>query len=170
MFAEKEIIAYRNIKAPDALREKIIARPKSYKKTISFIATIAACLVLIISGMVINNQSNIVVNGQKLNDSVEFYYVATAMERTVNSTVVVPIQVKAWRDTKISVLSGTISLENLDQTQEVNISSPKEILWKIEPQDAQGEFEMLIEDKKGVKKVTLKYDNTKVTVTKEKEK
>ena len=42
--------------------------------------------------------------------------------------------------------------------------------FKIEPQHAQGEFEMLIEDKKGVKKVTLKYDNTKVTVTKEKEK
>lgn len=170
MFTDREVDSYRNLKAPDSLRQKITGSHKSYKKTIGFITAVAACFVLIISGIAINNQGNIVVNGQKLNDSVEFYCVASAMEKSVSSTVIVPIQFNVRDDTKILVLDGKISIDGSDSSKEMTITSPKEILWEVEPQEAQCEFEMFITDKKGVQKVTLQYDNTKVTVTKEKEK
>lgn len=170
MFTEKEIVAYRNIKAPDSLRQKIVGKQKNYKKTIGFIVAVAACFILIISGFALNNQINIVVNGQKLNDSVEFYCTASAMHKAVNSTVVVPIEIDVKNNTQISVSDGKISIDGSDPSGEIIITSPKEILWEIEPKEMQCEFEMLITNQKGAEKVTLKYDNSKITVTKEKEK
>lgn len=170
MFTDEQLMAYRSVKAPESLRQNIIGKRKSNKSVISIITAMAACFVLIISGIAINNnQSNIVVNGQKLNSSVEYYCVASAKEKSVSSTVAVPIQFNVNRDTKISVSSGTIRIDG-DASSEVVINSPKEITWEVEPQGTQCSFEMLITDKKGVQKVTLEYNNAKVTLTKEKEK
>ena len=173
MFTDKETSAYRSIKAPDSLRKKIIGEKSGHKKAkiiIGCIATIAACFVLIISSTIISQHSEIVINGQKLNNSVEFSCLSRALERVTDFSVSVPVQLNVKQTTKISVLDGTISINGEEQSKEIIIMSPKEILWKITPEEAQCKFEMFITDNKGVQKVTLKYDNTKITVTKEKEK
>lgn len=169
MFTEEEILAYRNIKAPDSLRQKIIGKEKNHKsaKIIGFITAVAACFAVIITGIVISHQSKIVVNGQNLTDSVEFYYAAPASERSASHSVTVPIQFDVRETTKISVSDGKIGIKGSPLSKDITITSPKEVLWEVEPDSAQCEFEMIITNKKGVQKVTLKYDNTKITITKE---
>ena len=80
MFTDKEIIAYHNIKAPDGLRERVLKIQKKSKNSLRFVAAVAACFVFIISGFFIISikQSNIVVNGQKLTGTVEFYDTTSA--------------------------------------------------------------------------------------------
>ena len=169
MFTEKELTAYRNIKAPDELRQKIIGNQKSNKRIISVIATVAACFVLIISGVAINNnQSNIIINGQKLNSRIE-YNLASSMAKSVSSTVTVPLRLKVKESTTVSVTDGLICIDG-NTSKEATITSSTEVLWEVEPTTENSEFIMLITDKKGVQKVTLKYNNEKITITKEKTK
>ena len=167
MFNEKQLNAYRSIKADDALLQQIKAKAKAKRKrTAYFITAAAACLVLIMSGFFVNNHNNIIVNGQKLTDSVVFYDTASAYARTVSSTVSVPIEIKASKKTDISVSGGTISINGSAAQKQAVISSNTLIWWEVDP-NTESEFEMIISSKKDVKKVTLKYDNGKITVSKE---
>ena len=59
MFTKKEIITYRSIKVPDELCKKIAKTQKRSDKKLYFISAVAACFIFIISGFLINNQSNI---------------------------------------------------------------------------------------------------------------
>lgn len=168
MFTDKEITAYRNIKAPDELRQKIIKPRKKHRKVIYFSSAVAACLVLIVSVFIINNQSSIVVNGQKLNESILYYDTTVSTRRTLSSSISVPIEIKNKHVTKVVVSDGFISAEGFVPSKEIEFTSSKLIWWELEPTEKDNVFEMLISDKKGVEKVTLKYQNTKITVTKEK--
>ena len=168
MFTDKEITAYRNIKAPDDLCRKITKPKKKHRKVLYFSSAIAACLVLVISGFVYNNQSNIVVNGQKLKDSIVYYDSSLSSRRTLSSSISVPIEINAKGETKVVVLDGFISTEGYDSSKEIVLTSTKQIWWELETGETDNVFEMLISNKKGVEKVTLIYENTKITVTKEK--
>ena len=171
MFTEEEVKLYHSIKAPEELRQKIITPRKNNKKIISFITIAAACFVLIVSGFLINNgKTEIIINGQLLEDSVVFYDTASMGGRNISSSVSIPIELKIKSNTIISVSEGLISLNGSNPTKEIEISSHCTVWWEIEPHKADGIFEMKIQDKKGVKTVTLKYENGKITTTKENEK
>jgi len=170
MFADEQIKAYRNIKAPNELRKKIV-KPQSNKKWLYTIIVVAACFIFMITGILIDSQhNNIVINGQQLKSSIEFYDTAPAFERTVSSAVSIPVEIKVSQDTNISVDKGVISIDGSDSTKEICISDSAIIWWEFEPTEDSNVFEMLISNKKGVQKLTLEYDNAKITVTKEKEK
>lgn len=170
MFTEKEITAYRNIKAPDDLRQKITRTQRKSKKALYIMSAVAACFVILISGFALNNQSRIYINGQELKESVVFYDTASSSGRTVSSTVSVPVEIKTSGNAKVSVSRGFISINGSEASKEAIVSSSEIIWWEIEPGEAENVFEMKISDKKGVKKVTLEYENAKITVTKENEK
>ncbi len=170
MFTDEQIKAYHNIKAPDELRKKIV-KQKSNKKWLSTIAVAAACFIFMITGILINSQhNNIVVNGQQLKGSIEFYDTAPILERTVSSVVSIPVEIEVSQNTTISVDRGVISIDGCNPTKEIDISDSATIWWEFEPTKDNNVFEMLISNKKGVQKVTLEYENAKITVTKEKEK
>ena len=169
MFSEKQIVAYRNIKAPDELRNKITNSSKNKFKTLYFISAMAACLILV-SSIILNNQNSIIINGQKLNDTIVFYDTTSSHIRTVSHSISVPVEIKTSNNTKISVSNGYISIDGSNPNSEIEIDSSKVIWWEIELKTSENVFEMKISDKKGVKLVTLKYDNAKIIVSKEKEK
>lgn len=170
MFTDKEVTAYYNIKAPDDLRQRITKPQKKSKKMLYISSAIAACFIFVITGFVINNQSNIVINGKLLKDSIVFYDNTISLGRTVSSKISVPIEIKTLHSTKITVAQGVISAEGSTSSKELVISSSKMILWEIEPNQNDNLFEMQISNNKGVEKVTLQYENGKITATKEKEK
>ena len=167
MFTDEEINAYRNITAPDGLYKKIILRQKRPQKVLYMIAAVAACFILVISTVLVNAQNSIIINGQKLRDSVEFYVSTLSLERTVSSAISVPIEVKTSDKTKISVDEGIIRTEGISPSKEIEIASSAVLWWEIEPDKENGEFKMTISSKKGVQKVSLKYENAKIKVTKE---
>lgn len=168
MFTDEEIQVYRSVKAPVNLREKITKPRKKPRKIFYFSSIGVACFILIIFGFVINNQSNIVVNGQILNDSIVFYDTSVSKSRAVSSKVSIPIEINALHSTEVSVSQGLISLEGSNPSKEIVISSSSTIWWEITPSETDNLFEMRISNNKGVEKVTLKYENTKITATKEK--
>ena len=147
MFTEKELTAYRNIKAPDELRQKITKTQKKTYKRLYFISAVAACFIFIMSGVILGNQNNIVINGQELKSSIVFYDTASRYGRTVSSSISVPVEIKTSRKTKISVSEGLISIDGLEPTKELTISSKEIIWWEIELEDSDNVFEMKISDK-----------------------
>ena len=168
MFNDNQITAYRNIKAPNDLHQRIIKRTKKSYKPLYFISAVAACFIFIISaGIISNNQENIVINGQKLTKSIVFYD-TTSYGRNVSHSISVPVEIETARDTKISVSDGLISIDGSNPQKEISISSSTIIWWEIEISDSKNIFEMKISDKKGANLVTLKYDDAKITVSKEK--
>ena len=170
MFTDEEINTYRNITAPDGLYKKIISRQKKPQKILYMIAGMAACFILIISSVLMNAQSSIIINGEKLRDSVEFYADTLSLKRTVSSAISVPIELKTSDKTKIFVDYGLILTEGCSPSKEIEITSSAVVWWEIEPEQDVQEFEMTISNEKGVQKVSLKYENDKIKVTKEQEK
>ncbi len=170
MFTDKEIAVYRNIKAPADLCQKITKPRKKTKRILYLTGTIAACFILIISGFVINNKSNIVINGQQLKDSIVFYDTSLSSGRSISSSMSVPIEINASHETKVVVSHGFISFNGSNPSKELVITSSETLWWELDLSETDEVFEMYISDKKGVEKINLKYENTKVTVTKEKAK
>lgn len=170
MFTDEQINAYYNVKAPTELYKKIVKPQSHNKRWVYTITVVAACFAFMIMGIFVNNQhNNIVVNGQKLKSSIQFYDTAPVFERSVSSVVSIPVEIKISQDTNISVDKGVISIDGNPST-EIDISDSATIWWEFEPNEDDNVFVMLISDKKGVQKVTLEYENAKITVTKEKEK
>ncbi len=168
MFSDKEISAYNSIKAPDELYKKISRTKKTYKLPLYIATAVAASFVFIISGYFLTPKSSIIVNGQKLTDSVVFYDTTSASARNVSSTILVPIEIKVNGNTTVSVSQGNIISVNNEPKSEIELSDSGIVWWEISPEQADGIFKMQITDKKGVKTISLKYQNTKITVTKEK--
>lgn len=167
MFTDSELNAYRNIKAPAELYKKILKTQKRLKLRLYIVAAVAASFVFIVYGHIASTQSDIVVNGQKLTDSVVFYDTTSAMAKSVSSAISVPIEIKAFGKTKVKVLSGVVSVSGSQPSNEIELSSSAILWWEIIPDNNDSVFKMQIIDKKGVKKISLKYENTKITVTKE---
>ncbi len=116
----------------------------------------------------LGNNSNIVINGQPLKDSVVFYDTTSYLGRTVSSLISVPVEIKATGKTTVSVSHGFVSVDGATTEKEVVITSSQIVWWEIDHQQDGNLFEMSISDQKGVTKVTLKYEDSKITATKEK--
>lgn len=170
MFTENEIAAYKNIKAPEGLYKNIKA--KKNKKRIPFYSACAAvaCFVIFALTFTLGGGSNIVINGQPLKDSVVFYDTTSYLGRTVSSLVSVPVEIKATGKTTISVSHGLVSIDGSTPKKEVIITTSQIVWWEIDREHDGGLFEMSISDEKGVTKVTLEYEDAKITATKEKQK
>ncbi len=168
MFTDKEIAVYQSIKAPADLCQKIAKPKRKTRKTLYLTGTIAACFILVISGFVINNKSNIVINGQQLKDSIVYYDNSLSYGRSISTSMSVPIEINALTETKVVVSHGFISINGSNPSKELIIDSSQTLWWELDLSETDNVFEMNISDKKGVEKVILKYENTKVTVTKEK--
>ena len=169
MFTDKELQAYNSIKAPEELYQRLTKIKVPRKNTLRIITALAACLILVITSVFIfGGKSSIIVNGQPLDDSVVFYDTTAAQARCVSSEISVPIEIKADSMTEISVSNGFVLVDGGEPTKEITISSDEKLRWEINVADNDGVFEMRVKDKKGTSKILLNYDNTKITVTKEK--
>ncbi len=171
MFTEKEIAVYRSIKAPADLCQKIIKQKNNTRKILCIASVIAACFIIVISGLmfgfVMDNQSNIVINGEKLNDSIVFYDTSVSVGRSVSSVTTVPVEIEVSSKTKVEVSQGFISVDGSDPVNEIVLTSSKTVFWEFDHSNTDNVLEMYITDEKGVEKVTLIYDNTKITATRE---
>lgn len=170
MFSEEERTAYLNIKAPDELRNKILRYKKNRVKALYRFGIAAACLVLIATGIIFYRPNHIEINGQRLGNHAIFYDTACISSRTTSAILSIPIEIKAFRQTEISVSHGWIYTENSAPAKQITLSSGATIWWEIEPESTDSILEMTISDQTGVYVVTLTHDNTKLIITKEKQK
>ena len=168
MFREQERMAYQSIRAPEELREKIMAKKKPTKGLPMYLTTaLAACLVLAIGiGLFFpgGNAPGITVNGQPLKDTVVYYDVAAAADMRSTSFLTVPVELELSEESEISVSQGTLTAEDGSPAPQRWASGTVSLLWQL-PRE-QATCKMTITDGRNVTTLTLQYNQSEITITK----
>lgn len=180
MFNQKEIEAYQSIKAPDSLKDSIMAdydldyTPKNilFSGRLKAFASVAACVILIITFSVFTTKDfgsfKAYVDGVQLSSESIIFDGSQSALMTVDaralSTISVPIEMDIHRDTKITVNNGTILVmddktgEVLSNETTINTDSDVHVCWEVIIDDALS-YEMTVSDRKETHVITLAFDN-----------
>ncbi len=152
MFSQSEIKAYKEIKAPDSLKEKLLTGnsiKSSHKKPVyKQLLTIAACVVLVFSvgfaGVKINIPS-VYIGGSKLNGNEAHISQSDIMlARSFEKSNVIAIN---------SVLNADISIEN--GTFNVLFENAEDNILSIKNYSAKGEINIQVNAEAGEKVVLI---------------
>ena len=168
MFNEQELNTYRSITAPQELHDKIMAAKKPKIHWSRYAAgLVAACLVLVLGlGFFFQGgEPGIIINGQTLESSMTYHDVVPASEMRTSDTFTVPMELELSGKTDIFVTQGQLTLGDGDPTNELSASGSITLLWKI-PRGTDV-CEMRIDSGKNLTTLTLEYDETQITITKE---
>ena len=169
MFNQREIESYKNIKAPSELYQKVVlAKKKNNLWILPTLSTVAACFVMVIalSFFFKGEGPDIILNGQSLESSIVYYDVAPASQMRSAAVLHVPMKVDVSCDTEISVSAGQITVNNSNPCKTVTVTDSSNLQWEIPHDELNNECVIKMQDKNGTTIVTLKYNNTKITVTK----
>ena len=170
MFKEQELNTYRSIHAPEELYGKIMAAKKPQRHWQKYTAgLVAACLVLALGvGFFFRGGSpDIVVNGQPLESSVVYYDLSVATETRNTPVVTVPVELELPRKAQITVTEGQLIADGQNSAKNLKASGTVTVLWEI-PREAETlNCQMLIDDGKAVTTLTLTYEESKITITKQ---
>lgn len=170
MFKEQELNTYRSIRAPEELYGKIVAAKKPQWHWQKYTAgLVAACLVLALgAGFFFRGGSpDIVVNGQPLESSVVYYDLSVASEMRNTPVVSVPVELELPRKAQITVTEGQLIADGQSSAQSLKASGTVTVLWEI-PREAETlNCQMHIDDGKAVTTLTLTYEESTITITKQ---
>lgn len=170
MFKEQELNTYRSIRAPEELYGKIMAAKKPQRHWQKYTAgLVAACLVLALgAGFFFRGGSpDIVVNGQPLESSVVYYDLSVASEMRNTPVVSVPVELELPRKAQITVTEGQLIADGQSSAQSLKASGTVTVLWEI-PREAETlNCQMHIDDGKAVTTLTLTYEESTITITKQ---
>ena len=169
MFSEQQKATYQSIRAPQELYDKVMAARKPARRWTSYVPTLAAaCLVLVlgVSFFIRGGDPNIVINGQSLVSSVEYYDTAPAFEFRSVPTVTVPVELELPRATRVSVTAGELTCDGMETGTELKVSGSVTLYWQI-PRDADpAQCEMHIGTGRNATVLTYEYEETKIILTK----
>lgn len=135
MFSKSQLDAYKNMKAPDELRDKVInAKPRKHNiYWLPLAISFAACLVLIFSVAVRSKEftPTITVFGEELSSSVTFNGTTAAVSARKAPVVAVPVTIDAETKTEIKVSSGSILVKDSVYEASATIDSYTELIWEV---------------------------------------
>ena len=151
MFEEKQINAYRNIKAPDRIYKRL---NKKNRFPVKILSVVAACLVcvLMISGYFEFRTSEIKINGQMVENTI---IIGNNKARSTEFEISFEIT-KINKKTEITVSEGRISFDGKDYGT-VIVEDDATVIWHVEKDDLP--CEISISDRNWVKKFTFIYEN-----------
>ena len=167
MFKEQELNTYRSITAPQELYEKVMAAQRPKRRWSHYAAgLVAACLVLTLGAGFFfrGGEPDILIHGQPLESSVAFYDLSPAAEMRSSGALTVPVELELSRTSQITVTQGQLTLGEGEPAQELTASGSVALLWEV-PRDCE-QCELLIDDGKKLTTLTLKYEETQITITK----
>ena len=178
MFDKKQIEAYRNISAPESLRDRVMAadtgRETSEKRslagTIRILGTLAACLVLVavFSVFAVGNfgDLSVSVDGKALSYTEMTFYetqsYAMQIARMPVSTEI-PLSFAIDRETTFSVSAGIIEMmdagteETIASGTSLAASDDVRILWSVEANEDNCVFDMTVESGRKTETIRLTY-------------
>ena len=158
MFQEQERMAYQSIHAPEALRQKVMAKKPVRHLPMYLTTALAACLALVIGlGFLFRGgEPGISVNGQTLKDSIVYYDLSVADLRSA-PVLTVPVDLELSGESEISVSHGSLIREG---------ESPVSRSWQICKAEEIPICEMTITQGKDVTTITLEYNQSEITITK----
>ena len=169
MFSNDQKEAYRSIHAPTALYEKVAEGKHPLRgKAVWPLGAVAACLALVVVlGLFLRPMGpEIVLNGQRLEDTIVFYDISPASDVRSSPLFCVPVELELNRKTEITVSHGYMTVDGGAPTTSLTVSDAVTVWWQIERGDVMPVCEMEICDSKGTTLVTLNYNNAEITATK----
>ena len=169
MFTEQQRSVYQSIQAPPELREKILGKKKTNRKIPAYIVTaVAACLVLAMGiGMFLpGGDIGVICNGQKLENSIVYYDLATAYETRGATQISVPVELELSEKSEISVTKGSLIREGEDVGEHLTAASKVSLMWQLPRGEENFCCEMTVTGEEEVTTITLNYENSKITITK----
>lgn len=181
MFDKKSKDAYLNIKAPLRLKDKVLStaqsraeaealsRKKNFSKALKSLSAVAACLVLVLTVMVVYRNSantSFYVDGQKLSD--EAVAVRTANEGLAKAfslaeeegvTVNVPVEMKLKGKAKIDISEGAVIKSGEYEPTAVPFEAEGELKleWVIDSAAQGTVYTLTVEDKGEKSALILEY-------------
>lgn len=186
MFDKKTVDAYKQITAPDELKEKVMAacfvdkapEKRNFFGTMRMYATLAACFVLVIvfSVFAVGNFGDLSVSvyGKTLTfepmvlSNSEIEPIAYSAEPRALCRTSVPVEIEVSGETEISVSDGMMKVcaaeteEELYSGTEFTAEENVLIYWTVDADEAATHFEMAINGRKKSYVLLLDFDeNTK---------
>ena len=164
MFSEKQVSAYRAIRAPEELRERVVckARENVGNRSVNWairLAPLCAAFLLIL-GLVFflpqKPQISVLLDGNEVNGSLEWSSASRGVERSVSS-ISLPFEVHGEKETVISVSQGFLITE--DEGLQTSLSFHGEISFFWELREGVTEAEMEISCGKELRRIALNYDD-----------
>ncbi len=181
MIKDEFKIAYSSICTPKELREKITTlesiKPKRKNNQIIQIASIAACLILVIAVFAflpLNKATVILVDGQSVKDSavtLNGANSASLLQARSEQPVTIPISIDVNDDCDISVSNGTMIITDI-KSGDITMTDSKystdkkvSILWQNDMPDDDAVYNMTVKTQKECYTLTLKYNKSTDTRT-----
>ena len=168
MFNDEQIRSYRNVKAPEALREKVLssAKPRKRVHTMPLVAALAACLILAVSFGSLTGGEAILINGQVPDGSVILYESAPASSNRAAPIYTFEIDLRLDSPADVTVSSGTVSTKKIPAAKSISLTRSAELIWETECSETLPVCEMEIRDSDGVTVITLTCKNAEITAIK----
>ncbi len=169
MFSEKERATYQSIRAPQELYEKVVCGRKPARRWTSYVPTLAAACLVLVLGMGFfhgGGDPGIVIGGQSLVSSVEYYGTAPAAELRAAPTVTVPVELELSKLTRVSVTAGQLTCDGKKPGNVQWVSGSVTLLWEIPREQLADQCEMYVGIGKSATVLTLEQEETKIILTK----
>ena len=167
MFSEEQVKSYKNITAPENLRQRVIDSAPSNKKRFNPVmkgASLAACLALIIAvSLVLGSMGGLTVytNGQVITeDGVPVYSAVSAM--SARGMFGINLEAELSEKTFVSSKDGNVYIYGEDGTvSEGETEGGKvTIVWDIVPTDTEKTYVLTFESSRGATEITLLFNET----------
>ena len=168
MFNDEQIRSYRSIKAPEALREKVLSSAKPRRiRVMPLVAALAACLILALSfGSLTGGGEDIRINGQVPDGSVVLFESVPASANRSAPVCTFEVELRLDSPAEVTVSSGTVSAKKIPAAKAVRLSRSATLIWETECSEALPVCELEIRDSDGVTVITLTYKNAEITAIK----
>lgn len=173
MFDKETVHRYKDISAPEELRERVLAlqiekqkNKGTVKRYYKQLCTIAACLVLVIALSIMmfgNDRTALYVSGEEVTgEPVMFSLPYTASRQAEGDTsITVTIDINVKKEAELNVNYGSISTDNKIPAEVLNITDDCIVYWTFDSAERANGAELVIktENKKIVYKLTCDDNN-----------
>lgn len=186
MFEKSTIEAYRQVKAPVELKERVMESYQTKPANVinlrlyKTLSVIAACLILILSGTAFGNRENVSIlyNGEQLTgqpmiisevgDEAAQGVAMASLERSMPVTMCVPLEIETTQEATITAFAGEMQIFSSDTGEllftgtEYLASDTVSVEWYVESEQ---EASVCIASEKTEYVVRLAYDEANDTWT-----
>ncbi|MBE6650193.1 MAG: hypothetical protein E7613_02650 [Ruminococcaceae bacterium] len=155
MIENKDIDAYLSIKAPDSIKEKLMAEQAKYNRRISskvrMFYTIAAALLVVVlvyaflpgaktevycGGILLDKESAVIKEQTNTNARIAPVSLVTGEE--------IKLDIKTDKETKITVSSGTISAGDSEGVKSITVDSDTKLSWWVSLDSERNDYTLTV--------------------------
>lgn len=176
MFDSKQIEAFRQIKAPAELRDKVIgAKTVPMRTVVLRYSSLAACLIIMLTAVLLFHARTdgiaVNMNGHEITSEGVYtvlstmdtaaYSVARVVPVTAGETLEIPLEFTVTGECTANVSSGSILMdgEETESGAQLTAEGNLNLIWRIESADREAYYSLVLQSGGEQVVLVMKYDN-----------